>query len=414
MNEFKDPYLKKVIKFSHRDVELKFAVSQQLFSSHVVDRGTQRLLRTLLFEEIDSYTKVLDVGCGYGPIGVSLAKQRAAATVHMTDIDALALRYARTNAQLNGVEEQVTVFPSVGFQSVQDNDYDLILSNIPAKVGSAAIRHFLLAGAQHLSHEGKMVIVVVDSINPQVSEPLESHGAIEVTYHRSWTGHHVYHYRFTDQAHRAETELIHENDHYDIAAFARNQREFFYKKHDFELDTSYGLGEFDELSYDTSLLLSYLKHLPHRLRQIIVLNPGQGYVALTLAAIYPHTQLLLVDRNLLALGTTLHNLKQNGLLDQKVDAAHVVGLDVVAEPTFKKPVEVVVGVIPDKQDLAVYGELLSQLDAVLKPNGCALLASSSTVITRIEDLLQDYPQFSVQRRKRDSHRSVVQLLRSNS
>lgn len=408
MNEFKDPYLKKVISFSHRDEELEFAVSQQLFSSHSVDHGTKRLLRTLLFEEIDSYEKVLDLGCGYGPIGISLAKQRPTATVHMTDIDALALRYAEANAQLNDVDAQVSVFPSVGFQSVQDDDYDLIISNIPAKVGTDAIRHLLLAGTRHLSSEGKMVVVVVDSIDPQVSELLESHDAIDVTFHRAWPGHHVYHYRFTDP------DAVRQDDHYDIAAFARNQRGFFYKKHDFKLDTSHGLGEFDELSYDTSLLFSYMKHLPNRLERVIVFNPGQGYTALVLAAIYPHTQLLMVGRNLLALGTTLHNLKQNELLSECMDAAHVVGLDLTNEPTFEEPVDVVLGAVPDKRDLAVYEELLEQLNDVLKENGSAILASSSTVITRIEDLLRDYPQFSVQRRKRDSHRSVVQLLRSNS
>src|SRR5579859_1341221 len=98
-----DPYYKKTISYTLDTYNFAFKVSQDLFSSLDVDRGTQRLLRTFLFEKIDSFTKVLDLGCGYGSIGIFLKKICPKAQVHMVDRDALAVEYAKENALLNDI-----------------------------------------------------------------------------------------------------------------------------------------------------------------------------------------------------------------------------------------------------------------------------------------------------------------------
>ncbi len=128
-----DPYYKKTVPYTFEGNTFAFKVSQDLFSSLEVDHGTQRLLRTFLFEKIDSFTKVLDLGCGYGPIGIVLKKICASAEVHMIDRDALAVEYAKANAQLNGVSENTFCYGSLGYDNVKDTDFDLIVSNIPAK-----------------------------------------------------------------------------------------------------------------------------------------------------------------------------------------------------------------------------------------------------------------------------------------
>ena len=67
-------YYKKTIKYKYQNIDFKFLVSQNLFSSQKIDNGTNRLLRTLTFQNVNKFNKVLDLGCGYGPIGIILKK----------------------------------------------------------------------------------------------------------------------------------------------------------------------------------------------------------------------------------------------------------------------------------------------------------------------------------------------------
>src|SRR5260221_2878662 len=99
-----DVYFKKEIPYDYRGKKLKFNVSQALFSSFDVDNGTRHLLQTLMSEKIDKYDKVLDLGCGYGPIGISLKSFYPSSDVHMVDRDALALEFSRQNVELNNMD----------------------------------------------------------------------------------------------------------------------------------------------------------------------------------------------------------------------------------------------------------------------------------------------------------------------
>jgi 16S rRNA (guanine1207-N2)-methyltransferase len=87
-NHFDLLYFKKEIPFRYKNQQLLFRVSQDLFSSQIIDYGTQRLLRTLNNEQVH-FNKLLDVGCGYGVIGISLKKTNPSAIVHMIDKDML-------------------------------------------------------------------------------------------------------------------------------------------------------------------------------------------------------------------------------------------------------------------------------------------------------------------------------------
>ena len=67
-----DSYFKKVVSLEHEGHSLRFRVAQDLFSSHEVDVGTRLLLRTLEQAGHERLRKVLDLGCGYGPLGLAL------------------------------------------------------------------------------------------------------------------------------------------------------------------------------------------------------------------------------------------------------------------------------------------------------------------------------------------------------
>jgi len=83
--------------------KMNFYTDAGVFSKKMIDYGSQVLLSTLDFQEGES---VLDVGCGYGPIGLSLAKAQGVA-VTMVDVNERALDLANKNASRNGVEAQI-------------------------------------------------------------------------------------------------------------------------------------------------------------------------------------------------------------------------------------------------------------------------------------------------------------------
>jgi 16S rRNA G1207 methylase RsmC len=157
-----DVYFKKRIDYQHRGLALSFDVAHTIFSSFQIDEGTDLLLRTMT---VDSPRRILDMGCGCGVIGVVLARLFPQAEVIMIDRDLLAVRYARHNAALNAAAN-ASVFGSVGFEQAPPGPYDLIVSNIPAKIGDDAIeQEFILAPLRYLAPGGAYWFVVVSGLN---------------------------------------------------------------------------------------------------------------------------------------------------------------------------------------------------------------------------------------------------------
>src|SRR3990170_7683153 len=116
MNE--DVFFKKIITFRAWKHSLQFRVSQDLFSSHDIDLGTKLLLRTIIEAGYDRFQKVLDIGCGYGPIGLTLKSVFGSALVHMVDRDALAVEYSRQNAILNKLTD-IEVYGGLGYADLK-------------------------------------------------------------------------------------------------------------------------------------------------------------------------------------------------------------------------------------------------------------------------------------------------------
>jgi len=157
-----DPYFKKQILYTAKGYQFRFDVAHTLFSSFEVDKGTDLLLRTI---DLSPPTRILDLGCGCGVIGVVLARCFPDASVTLADKDLLAVRYARHNCQLNEVAN-TQVVGSVGLESVPSGSYDLIVSNIPAKIGDEAIeQEFVLTPLEWLSANGVFWFVAVSGLN---------------------------------------------------------------------------------------------------------------------------------------------------------------------------------------------------------------------------------------------------------
>ena len=146
-----------VFEATLRGRRLTFHSTWGLFSPRGVDNGSYLLIEHVDLGEADV---TLDLGCGYGAIGVAVAAATPAGRVHMADKDFVAVDYARTNAAANGLAH-CEAYLSNAFSAVPDVRFDNILSNLPANVGREMLTIVLHDAHAHLKPGGQLVVVTV-------------------------------------------------------------------------------------------------------------------------------------------------------------------------------------------------------------------------------------------------------------
>lgn len=133
--------------------KMSFYTDAGVFSKKMIDYGSQVLLGCLDFSKKDT---VLDVGCGYGPLGLSLAKAQEVA-VTMVDINQRALDLAVKNAAENKL--QATIFQSNLYEQVT-GEFDHIISNPPIRAGKKVVHQVITGSLEHLRSGGDLTIVI--------------------------------------------------------------------------------------------------------------------------------------------------------------------------------------------------------------------------------------------------------------
>lgn len=144
-----------MIAITVQGISLSFHTDPKLFSPGGLDEGTAAMLACAVFSPDD---KVLDLGCGYGVVGIFAAKRIGAERVTLCDIDPAAVRCAARNAALNGVPG-IRVIQSNAFQNIDDAGFTLILSNPPYHVDFSVPKAFVEKGFNRLALGGKMLMV---------------------------------------------------------------------------------------------------------------------------------------------------------------------------------------------------------------------------------------------------------------
>jgi len=140
---------------SVRGLDLRFETSPTLFSPGELDQGSLALLSQVRIEQGD---KVLDLGCGYGLLGIFAAKLARPETVFLLDRDPVAIDYARRNAVLNDVAG-VTCTASEGFRNFHETGFTKILCNPPYHADFSVPKHFIEKGFNRLAVGGSMWMV---------------------------------------------------------------------------------------------------------------------------------------------------------------------------------------------------------------------------------------------------------------
>jgi 16S rRNA (guanine1207-N2)-methyltransferase len=183
-----DVYYKKEISYKFLDIEFKFDIANTLFSTFDLDHGTDILIRAIT---PSSPKRVLDIGCGYGPLGIMLAKVNPQAQVTMVDRDLLAVRYTGINILKNNIQN-ARVVGSLGVEQLGNETFDLIVSNIPAKIGDEAItQEFILDPYNRLNSGGEYWFVIVGALNRLIPSVARKH-ELPLKEIRKRNGHFVY------------------------------------------------------------------------------------------------------------------------------------------------------------------------------------------------------------------------------
>jgi len=136
-------------------IRLYFETAETSFSPRFVDRGTLAMLSAV---DLSDVGKLLDLGCGYGVVGIYAAKFIGGRNVIMSDVDQTSVDLAIKNAKLNGVDD-IRVVLSDGFENIGEKDFTHILSNPPYQADFSVPKRFIEKGFNRLAIGGKFVMV---------------------------------------------------------------------------------------------------------------------------------------------------------------------------------------------------------------------------------------------------------------
>lgn len=361
MAAFKDPAYKATYRLPALGHELTLQVPHDVFSTQKIDDGT-----LLLLENLPAFPpeRALDMGCGYGALGLPIARHYPACAMDLVDRDLLAVHWAQKNAEFNHIPNahvlasldygSINLVPNLVEDSVEK--YDWILCNIPARIGRAFIEYFFTEGLKRLSDRGEIRVVVILDL----CETLESLGFTNLEKVASHKTHAIYSLKKQKPPTNGKKDLY-LRDEVEIGGLT--------------LERPFDLGGDDPLRIKNGLPLLW-DALPRQKsygsqERIFSFRIGYGAIPLQCRKRWPDALVTALDRDLLAANFTQRNADRLGLSGGR--------LQVSLSPNFFDS-------IPKGQDL-ILGEISpslgqevahAELNAVaegLQSGGQALLLS---------------------------------------
>ena len=143
--------------------DLRFTTGAGLFSKSRIDDGSRLLIEALPPDH--NWHDVLDLGCGYGAIGIAVASRWPQVRVAMADIDPAAVSAARTNAALNGVGERCEAHLSDGTSALAGRRFDAVLSHLPTHVPKSTLARLIDESASVLRPGGELIAVTASAVD---------------------------------------------------------------------------------------------------------------------------------------------------------------------------------------------------------------------------------------------------------
>lgn len=138
-----------------RGFSLELATEAGVFSRERVDRGTRLLIKHIDVEPTD---RILDLGCGYGVVGIISALLAPEGHAALVDINRRAVELARHNLEINAIPN-AEVHHGDGFAPVRGRSFDLIAINPPIRAGLRLVHRFIEEAGDHLAPDGRFYLV---------------------------------------------------------------------------------------------------------------------------------------------------------------------------------------------------------------------------------------------------------------
>ncbi len=160
------------LRFLYRGELLTFSVDTGIFASHGLDPGTALLIESLALRPDD---RVLDLGCGWGPVGVAASRSAPDGTVILTDVNRRAARLAEENLRRNGAAH-ASVRVGRLFEPVGPERFDVIATNPPYRAGRELVLQLLAETPAHLAPGGRLLLV--------------GKGSQGIRFYQSWLAEH--------------------------------------------------------------------------------------------------------------------------------------------------------------------------------------------------------------------------------
>ncbi|MGB3307231.1 MAG: methyltransferase [Thermomicrobiales bacterium] len=394
---FDDWYKKQVtLRWEGRSVDL--AVAQELFSSHEVDRGSLLLLRSLDVDALPERGRSLDYGCGYGVLGLAVKAIRPAWEVTLVDRDALAVTFSAWNA----VHLGMAVDCRCGLDPLDSTGagYDLVLWNVPGKAGASVLARLTGEALDVLAPAGTLALVIVHPLAETVRTAIAARDDIAIAHESKGREHTVIHARRTSGSPTGS------RDGFADGIFDREAIEVVYGEIAYGLVPVIGLPQYDGPDQTSLMVMDALTSLPaddRERRRAMVVRPGVGHLPKAVQTRWPSAELVLVDRDLLALRASARALG-NEDRTRTFASPDFEGVDIGA------PVDLAIVMIPDQMRPPVMTRLLDDLVERIVPGGLLLASGASTEVSRFASLAakRSAVRLRDQRKRRGSSVGIIE------
>ena len=173
-----------LVRTSLCGIYFEFLTASSVFSKKKVDLGTRLLIEAMILAETGC---VLDIGCGYGAVGIAAAKFKPKLRVVMTDVNTRAVRLAKKNVALNRVRTNAEVRLGSFYEPVHDSRFSCVLSNPPISAGMDTVKSIVTGAPKFLAPGGSFQMVIRSKIGAKTLPALfeETFGNCDVVARKS-------------------------------------------------------------------------------------------------------------------------------------------------------------------------------------------------------------------------------------
>jgi len=307
-----DAYVNKSVPFKFRGQDMSFELSHALFSSFDIDQGSRLLLKAVA-RNVDETVigSIIDIGSGTGVLGVACARGYPGASLWMRDRDALACAFSRRNAARNKVRPEA-VDHALFLSGIENQLFDLVLCNVPAKAGPPVLDRFLRDLPGIVSGRGYGAVVVVQPIAEAALESIAASGAA-ILHTETGTGHVAVIFRrgaaVSPLPELQESPEAEESQ----GVYLRSEQAIRGGKAIYRLHGYWGLPEFDTPSFETDLAIDLCDKIldGSSVKRALFINPGIGRVACHVRSRKKDAVIDLCGRDALELAASYGNIALN-------------------------------------------------------------------------------------------------------